>query len=148
MWTLLAAAFLAAHAETMDQATKFTFARSVRIPGKVLPAGTYWFVMANNGGNQKVVQICDADRTQVIANVMTESAEHLEPHSHTFVVLAQPASPGRPPALVTWFFPGTLIGHRFVCNEREQQRINEEKKVRLLVDENGVVSEKEVPSGN
>lgn len=28
---------------TMDQATKFTFSRSVRVPGKVLAAGTYWF---------------------------------------------------------------------------------------------------------
>jgi hypothetical protein len=34
-----------AHASEIDQATKLTFSQSVQIPGQVLPAGTYWFVV-------------------------------------------------------------------------------------------------------
>lgn len=84
--------------------------------------------MADHGDNQKVLEIYSADRTQVITHVMTESAEHLEPHSHTYITLTQPASPNKTAAIITWFFPGTPEGHRFVYYEREQQRIKEEKK--------------------
>jgi hypothetical protein len=37
----------AARANEYDQATKLTFNQSIQIPGRVLPAGTYWFVLAD-----------------------------------------------------------------------------------------------------
>jgi hypothetical protein len=148
-WAIVAIAMLATGAVTstqtaMGQATKFTFSHSVRLPGRVLPAGTYWFVMANNADKQKVVEIYNSDGTPVIGNVMIESAEKLAPHSHAYIILTQPAGVNQPPAVITWFFPGTLEGDRFVYGEREQRRINEERKVRYLVDEGGVISEKEL----
>ena len=36
-----------AHADEWDQASQLTFSQSVQIPGRVLPAGTYWFVLAS-----------------------------------------------------------------------------------------------------
>jgi hypothetical protein len=35
-----------ARASERDQATAITFNQSVQIPGRVLPAGTYWFVVS------------------------------------------------------------------------------------------------------
>jgi len=48
---LLSAALLvpAAHAGVMDQVTKLDFHEAVQIPGQVLPPGTYWFVLADQG---------------------------------------------------------------------------------------------------
>ena len=36
-----------ARADEYDQASKLTFNKSIQIPGHVMPAGTYWFVLAN-----------------------------------------------------------------------------------------------------
>ncbi len=41
----------AARADDHDQASKLTFNQSVQIPGQVLPAGTYWFVMGDLDSN-------------------------------------------------------------------------------------------------
>jgi hypothetical protein len=35
-----------AQADDWDQMMKLTFTQPVEIPGRVLPAGTYWFVFA------------------------------------------------------------------------------------------------------
>ena len=35
----------AARADQANQATKVTFNQAVQIPGRVLPAGTYWFTL-------------------------------------------------------------------------------------------------------
>ena len=44
------------HADQANQATKVTFSQPVQIPGKVLPAGSYWIQMARNGAPD-IVQI-------------------------------------------------------------------------------------------
>src|ERR1700739_4294781 len=45
-----------------DQATKLTFNKAVQIPGRVLPAGTYWFVLLETNTTPKVVQVYNSDR--------------------------------------------------------------------------------------
>jgi hypothetical protein len=35
----------AARADESNQATKVTFSQPIQIPGRVLPAGTYWFML-------------------------------------------------------------------------------------------------------
>jgi hypothetical protein len=47
----------AARATDYDQATKLTFNQSVEIPGRVLPAGTYWFVLADTDDARNVVHV-------------------------------------------------------------------------------------------
>ncbi len=46
-----------ARADEWDQMTKFTFSQPVEIPGGVLAAGTYWFVLQNNQSDRNIVQI-------------------------------------------------------------------------------------------
>jgi hypothetical protein len=48
-------------ADESNQAIEVKFSQSVQVPGQVLPAGTYWFVMADTGDLQ-TVQILSDDR--------------------------------------------------------------------------------------
>jgi hypothetical protein len=64
-----------ARADEWDQATKLTFSQSVQIPGRVLPAGTYWFVLLDHGVDPNVVQIFNSDRSKLVAILLTDVSE-------------------------------------------------------------------------
>ena len=81
-----------AHASETDQATRLTFSESVQIPGRVLPAGTYWFVADRNTSNPKVVRVFSEDRSTCYATLQTISAEHLAPADETVITFADRAS--------------------------------------------------------
>ena len=68
----------AAVAGEWDQATKMNFSEPVEIPGVVLPAGSYWFVLADSQGDQQIVQIFNADRTKIYATEETVPTERLQ----------------------------------------------------------------------
>jgi hypothetical protein len=44
-------------ADEWNQATKLTFSGPVEVPGRVLPAGTYWFSLMNDDSDRNIVQI-------------------------------------------------------------------------------------------
>ena len=117
-----------AHASEWDQATKFTFNQSVQIPGQVLPAGTYWFVVPSKG----VVQIFNEDRSTSYATVLTISAEHLKAADKSTVVVAERGAM-QPGAIVTWFYPGRTDGHEFLYPKREQKEIAQAKRHTVVV---------------
>ena len=49
-------------ASVRDQATRISFNQPVRVPGKILPAGTYWFVLSNVGAaDRDTVSIYSSD---------------------------------------------------------------------------------------
>ncbi len=48
-------------ADQEDKASKLTFSEPVEVPGQVLPAGTYWFTMADSPSDRNIVQIWNAD---------------------------------------------------------------------------------------
>src|SRR5580700_5023792 len=89
----LALAFLTimpvARADEWNQASRLTFNQAVQIPGRVLPAGTYWFVLANTASNRNVVQIFSADRSTLYGTILTVSASRLEPTDHTAITFAK-----------------------------------------------------------
>src|SRR5579871_2884851 len=60
-----------ARADENDQATKLTFNQAVQIPGHVLPAGTYWFMLTNTQFARNIVEITNANRSNVIATFLT-----------------------------------------------------------------------------
>jgi hypothetical protein len=111
-----------AHADERDQASKLTFSRSVQIPGRVLPAGTYWFVLANTTGNRNIVRIFNSDRSTLYATLLTITAERRQPIEHTAITFAErelmPTN-----AIVTWFYPGRNSGHEFVYSKSEKQEL-------------------------
>ena len=115
-----------AHADEFDQATKLTFNQSVQIPGRVLPAGTYWFVLIDHGFISNVVQIHSSDRSQIYASLLTNTPERSQPTDNTAITFAEQESMPRN-AIVDWFYPGRASGHEFVYSKSEGQELAQAK---------------------
>jgi hypothetical protein len=111
-----------AHADEWDQASKLTFSQSVQIPGRVLPVGTYWFVLADSVGNRNIVQVFNSDRSTLYATILTIDSERLQPTDSTTITFAERESMPTN-AIVTWFYPGRNSGHEFVYSRSEEQEL-------------------------
>jgi hypothetical protein len=111
----------AARASETDQATKVTFSQTVQIPGRLLPAGTYWFVV-DPAFDSKIVRIFSQDRLTLCATLETIPSEHPRPSEETEITFANLQSM-QPEAIVTWFYPGRTIGHEFVYSKHERKEI-------------------------
>ena len=109
-----------ARADEWDQATKLTFSQSVQIPGRVLPAGTYWFLLLDHGVDSNVVQIFNSDRSKLVAILLTNVSERSKPTDSTAITLAERGST-QPEAIVDWFYPGRISGHEFVYPTRHER---------------------------
>jgi hypothetical protein len=111
-----------AHADEWDQASQLTFSQSVQIPGRVLPAGTYWFVLADTVGNRNIIQVFNSDRSTLYATVLAVTAERPRPADNTTITFAERESM-QPQTIVFWFYPGHSIGHQFVYSNPESQEL-------------------------
>jgi hypothetical protein len=106
----------------MNESTKITFSAPVQIPGKVLPAGTYMFQLADPNDSQDLVRIFSADGRVLQATLQTVSTDRAEPTRDTTITLAE-AESGQPEMLVKWFYPGRLTGHEFMYPRQQEQAI-------------------------
>ena len=113
---------VSAHADEGDQATQLTFSQPVQIPGQVLPAGTYWFLLSNVTEQQDVVQIFNSDRSKLYATLIAASIDRQEPTGHTVVKLAEEESP-KPAAVISWFYPGETTGHEFLYPKDQEKQL-------------------------
>ncbi|HET7892356.1 MAG TPA: hypothetical protein VFL34_12560 [Candidatus Sulfotelmatobacter sp.] len=113
---------LAAHADESDQATTITFNQPIEIPGKVLPAGTYLFKLADGNADLNLVQIFNADRTVLYATLPTVSTDRGEPTGNTVVAIAEPGT-GQPDVLLKWFYPGRETGNEFVYPKQKEKKL-------------------------
>ncbi len=113
---------LAAHADESDEATFMSFSAPVQIPGRVLPAGTYLFELADHGSEPNVVQVFSSDRTVLYGTFLTIATERPDPADDTTVALAQPEAGGTP-VLVKWFYPGRDIGNEFVYSKQTEKEL-------------------------
>jgi hypothetical protein len=140
---LVLSAVPAAHADTFDQATRINFSAPVRVPGQVLPAGTYCFVLLNHGRDLNVVQIFNADRTSLIDTILTGHAERLHPNGRTELAFAEPGTAANPsgniPALTKWFYPGDDVGHEFIYPKLTEREFQHESQVLVPVGSNSAV---------
>jgi hypothetical protein len=116
-----------ARADEYDQASQLTFSQSVQIPGRVLPAGTYWFVLADTSiGNRNIIQIFNSDRSTLYATISTVAAERAQASDHSALTLAERDST-QASAIVTWFYPGRKIGHEFVYPPQDERELTSAK---------------------
>ncbi len=114
-------AFLpAAHADEWNQMTKFTFSGPIEIPHAVLPAGTYWFVLATGPAQRNVVRIFNSDRSRQYATLITLPTIRSQSTDRTEVTFAERPS-NKPDALLTWYYPGRLTGHEFQYRPRREK---------------------------
>ena len=138
---------LAAHADELDQATTITFSAPIQIPGKVLPAGSYLFKLANDDSDRNIVQIFNGDRTVLYATLQTVPALRQEPTGHTVVALAEQGV-GQPDALVKWFYPGDETGHEFVYSGQKEKELAQDTQRTIVVDQPTVSNSDATGAGN
>jgi hypothetical protein len=110
-----------ARADQFDQASKLTFNQPVQIPGRVLPAGTYWFVVADTSvANRNIIHIFNSDRSTLYATLLTNGSARLQGSDKTTITFAERGA-AKPEAIVDWFYPGRTIGHQFVYPTRDER---------------------------
>jgi hypothetical protein len=126
-----------ARADEWNQATKLRLSEPIEIPGRVLPAGTYWFMLLGSQSNRNVVQIFSADWSKLYATELTVPVLQRRPASRTEVSFAERRH-DRPEALLTWFYPGMQTGHQFIYPAREQMRLDRDARQRVLAPPAGV----------
>jgi hypothetical protein len=112
--TLFGAAVVpSARADTWNKKTVVTFTQAVEVPGKILPAGTYTFQLADSPSDRHIVQIFNADGSQIISTILAINNYRLEPTGETVMKFSE--RPGdSPEALRAWFYPGDNFGQEFV----------------------------------
>jgi hypothetical protein len=120
-----------ARADENNQATKLTFNQPVQIPGHVLSAGTYWFMLANNQISRNIVRIYNSNRSTLIAMVFTIDTQSLTIPDQTAITFAE-REPMQPQTLVSWFYPGEAIGHQFVYSNKETQELAQVKHYTIM----------------
>jgi hypothetical protein len=100
-------------ADEWNKATQMTFNEPVEVPGMVLPAGTYWFTLADNEPDRNIVEIWNADRTHLINTILAIPDYRLKPTGKTVVHFEERPSDA-PEAIHSWFYPGDNYGEEFV----------------------------------
>jgi|HubBroStandDraft_1064217.scaffolds.fasta_scaffold16983_3 LPXTG-motif cell wall-anchored protein len=100
-------------ADTWNKATKLTFSGPVEVPGRSLPAGTYWFQLMDSSANRHIVQIWNSDRSQLLATVLAIPNYRLRPTGDSVISFAERPSDS-PEAVREWFYPGDNFGQEFV----------------------------------
>jgi hypothetical protein len=112
----------AAWADEWDQMTKLSFNQAVEVPGVVLPAGTYWFVLGSSSTNRNMVQIFSEDWRTVYATVFTVPAYRQQVADQTELRFAERPHK-RPEAILKWYYPGLITGHEFVYSRKEEKEL-------------------------
>jgi hypothetical protein len=106
-------------ADEADQAIQVTFSGPVQIPGQVLPAGTYWFVLVDER-NPQMVQILNNDRSKSYGIMNTIARERSQSTSNPAFTLAKRGET-EPEVVVAWFYSGHTIGHEFVYSKQVEK---------------------------
>jgi hypothetical protein len=102
-----------ARADEWNKKTIVTFSQAVEVPGKILPAGTYTFKLLDSPSDRHIVQIFNADGSQIIATILAINDYRLRPTGETVMKFNE--RPGdSPDALRAWFYPGDNFGQEFV----------------------------------
>jgi hypothetical protein len=138
---------LAAHADESDEATTMSFSQPLEVPGQVLPAGTYLFVLADHGAEPNVVQIFSSDRTVLYGTFLTVATQRQGPAGDTTVTLAEPESGGTP-VLVKWFYPGRDIGNEFVYSKQTEKELARDRQQNIVASEESRPNADSTGAGN
>ena len=123
----------AAKADTWDQMTEIKFNEPVEIPGYVLPAGSYWFVLENSDSNRDIVQIFSADWSHLYATLQTNPTERQQATDRTEIELAErPCS--NPEAILKWYYPGLVTGQEFLYPGKQRKELAGDTQKDVLVE--------------
>jgi len=101
-----------ARADEWNKKTIMTVNETIQVPNKVLPPGTYVIKLLDSPSDRHIVQIFNADETEIQTTILAIPNRRLEPTGDTvFTFWEMP--PGQPRALRAWFYPGDNFGQEF-----------------------------------
>jgi hypothetical protein len=101
-----------ARADEWNKKTVMTVNEPFQVPNKVLPAGTYVIKLLNSQSDRHIVQIFNADETQLQTTILAIPNYRLQPTGKTVFSFWE-TPPGQPKALRAWFYPGDNFGQEF-----------------------------------
>jgi hypothetical protein len=117
------------HADQWNDRIDLTFSTPVMIPGATLPAGTYTFSLVNSRANRHLVQVRNtAGDVRLAQAVPIKRAEA----SGDTVLQFNPTDAAAPPAIKSWFYPGSRYGHEFIYSDEQARHIAERTKTIVL----------------
>lgn len=101
-----------ARADAWNKKTVMTINETIQVPNAVLAPGTYVLKLLDSPSDRHIVQIFNADETEVITTILAIPNWRLTPREKTsFSFWEMP--PGQPAALRAWFYPGDNFGQEF-----------------------------------
>lgn len=103
----------ATQAGVWNHSTRVNFSKSVQLPGVVLAPGEYRFELLRSPSNRNVVQVFNADHSQVIGTFLTVPVERAQSTGKAVFVLEERPY-GEPEAIKEWYYPGELTGDEFI----------------------------------
>jgi hypothetical protein len=110
---LLGVAFApSGRADEWNKKTTLTVSESFQVPNKVLPPGTYVIKLLDSPSDRHIVQIFNADESQILTTILAIPNYRLQPTGKTVVSFWE-TPPGQPKALRAWFYPGDNFGQEF-----------------------------------
>jgi hypothetical protein len=122
VFSLITVAPFAADAQTRNNRTTLTFSQPIEVPGRILPAGTYMFELADSLSDRHIVQISNADGSELITTVLAINNYRLTATDKTVVTFNEVAR-GAPEAIRAWFYPGNNYGQEFVYPKRRAEEL-------------------------
>jgi hypothetical protein len=111
-----------AQAGEWDHMTKVTTSGPVEVPGVILPAGNYWFVLADDATNRNVVKIFSDDWSKLYAIELTIPVYRDRKTAETTFTFAERPRAGHE-ALVKWYYPGRETGCEFIYSPEVERRL-------------------------
>jgi len=121
-----------ARAGEWNQMTKMSFVQPVEIPGRVLPAGTYWFMLLDDDADRNIVQIFSEDRSVLYATLSTIPTYRPQASNRTEIKFAERPY-DKPEALLNWYYPGLLTGHEFLYSRTQEKELAHDSQQDVVV---------------
>jgi hypothetical protein len=93
------------------------------------------------------VQIFNSDRTVLYATLQTIATERRQPTDYTAVTLAKPG-PGKPDALLRWFYPGRQTGNEFLYPKQEEKELAQDTQQTVVANQHRLSNSETSGAGN
>ena len=118
-------------ADQWNARTILTFSAPVKVPGAMLPAGTYVFELVNPTSSTDVVKIMDRESSKVYA--LTHAVPTVRPDpTEDVILLFSPMDKAAMPAIRGWYPAGGRHGHLFVYSSDEARSLADRTKSVVL----------------
>ncbi|MGH9584969.1 MAG: hypothetical protein ACRD4O_18775 [Bryobacteraceae bacterium] len=111
-----------ARASTRNERTILHVHNPIQIPGTVLSPGTYTIHIVNPNMGRDIVQFKNKSDSQTVATLIAIPDKRMQVSGKTKLTFYEP-TPGNPPALRAWFYPGMKYGDEFVYPQGEASGI-------------------------